>query len=68
MAEEPTGLPHLRHTAPTPHSNVEIAKLPATLALVGSILSLALAIWALEKARSVETSVARSEAVIDTRK
>lgn len=48
-------------------SSIEIAKLPATLALVGSVLTLALAIWALEKARSLETSVARSEAAVEQR-
>jgi hypothetical protein len=60
MAEEYDSMHHMRRDVHEAHSSAQVAKLLSTLALIGAVLSLALAVWALDKAGQAQSDANRA--------
>lgn len=60
MPEDYDSIHHMRKDVHEAHSSSQVAKLLSTLALIGTILSLALAIWALDKAGQAQSDANRA--------
>lgn len=60
MAEEYDSIHHMRRDVHEAHSSAQVSKLLSTLALIGAVLSLALAVWALDKAGQAQSDANRA--------
>jgi hypothetical protein len=58
--EEYDSMHHMRRDVHEAHSDAKVAKLLSTLALLGAVLSLALAVWALDKAGQAQSDSNRA--------
>lgn len=58
--EEYDNLNHMRKDIHEAHSDAKVAKLLSTLAMIAAVLSLALAVWALDKAGQAQSDANRS--------
>lgn len=58
--EEYDSMHHMRRDVHEAHSDAKVAKLLSTLALLGAVLSLALAVWALDKAGQAQSESNRA--------
>jgi hypothetical protein len=58
--EEYDSMHHMRRDVHEAHSDAKVAKLLSTLALIGAVLSLALAVWALDKAGQAQSDSNRA--------
>lgn len=58
--EEYDNMHHMRKDVHEAHSDAKVAKLLSTLAMIAAVLSLALAVWALDKAGQAQSDANRS--------
>lgn len=65
MAEDYDSIHHMRKDVHEAHSSAQISKLLSTLALIGTILSLGLAIWALDKAGQAQSDANRASETVE---
>jgi hypothetical protein len=66
-AEEYDTLHHMRRDVHDAHTNSQIAKVLSTLAMIASVISLALALWALDKAGEASSNANRSLETVQQR-
>lgn len=62
--EEYDSMHHMRRDVHEAHSAAQIAKLLSTLAMIGAVLSLALAVWALDKAGQAQSDANRTSETV----
>jgi hypothetical protein len=67
MAEDYDSIHHMRRDVHEAHSSAQVAKLLSTLALIGAVLSLALAVWALNKAGQAQSDANRAAETVQQR-
>ena len=60
MPDDYDNIHHMRRDVHDAHSSAQVSKVLATLALIGAILSLGLAIWALDKAGQAQSDAKRA--------
>lgn len=60
MPDDYDSIHHMRRDVHDAHSDARVAKMLSTLALIGSILSLGMAIWALDKAGQAQSDANRA--------
>jgi hypothetical protein len=66
-AEEYDNLHHMRRDVHDAHTNSQISKVLSTLAMIASVISLALALWALDKAGEALSNANRSLETVQQR-
>lgn len=66
-AEEYDNLHHMRRDVHDAHTNSQIAKVLSTLAMIASVIALALSLWALDKAGEAQSSANRSLETVEQR-
>ena len=65
--EEYDNLHHMRRDVHEAHTSSQIAKVLSTLAMIGSVIALALSLWALDKAGEAQSSANRSLETVQQR-
>lgn len=60
MPDDYDNIHHMRRDVHDAHSSSQVAKVLSTLALLGAILSLGMAIWALDKAGQAQSDANRA--------
>lgn len=63
MAEDYDSLHHMRRDVHDAHTSSQLAKLLSTLALLGTVISLALSLWALDKAGEAQSTANRAQEI-----
>lgn len=65
--EEYDNLHHMRRDVHEAHTNSQIAKVLSTLAMIGAVIALTLALWALDKAGEASSNANRSLETVQQR-
>lgn len=60
MPEDYDSIHHMRKDVHEAHASAQVSKVLSTLALIGAIISLALAVWALDKAGQAQSDANRA--------